>query len=223
MEELNSRLEANKALGTDGFTAERFKSMREQLGPTLLKAFNWILQKKEIPVSWREAVISVIPKNGKDKLDCGNYRPVSVLNIDYKLFTFILARMIENILPSLIHLDQTGFIRQRQTQDIKRRTLHIINHVIQQKTETAIISLDAEKAFDSVRWSFLYKDLVKFGFHHALIDIIKALYHKPSARIKINSDLSNSFILGRGTRQGCCASPLLFSLFIEALRQTFKE
>lgn len=147
MEELNkaiSRLEANKAPGTDGFTAEWYKSMREQLGPTLLKAFNWILQKKEIPVSWREAIIFVIPKNGKDKLDCGNYRPVSVLNVDYKLITFILARRIENILPSLIHLDQTGFIRQHQTQDIKRRTLHIINHVIQQKTETAIISLDAE-------------------------------------------------------------------------------
>lgn len=72
-EELNAAitmLKANKSPGTDGFTSEWYKTLRGALAPTLLSAFNWVLKKGEIPPSWREAIISVIPKEGKDKLDC---------------------------------------------------------------------------------------------------------------------------------------------------------
>lgn len=67
----------------DGFNSEWYKLMQDHLAPTLMKAFNGVLETKTIPPSWREAIISIIPKENKDKLDCGNYRPVSVLNIDY--------------------------------------------------------------------------------------------------------------------------------------------
>lgn len=139
--------------------------------------------------------------------------------MDYKLFTSILARRINKFLPNLIHADQTGFTSNRQTQDNVRRTLHIINHIRRQGTEAMLLSLDAEKAFDSVRWSFLYKVLEKFGFHKSIIETFRALYDSPSARIKVNGALSKPFILERGTRQGCPASPLLFALFIEPLSQ----
>lgn len=156
-------------------------------------------------------------------MECGNYRPISILNIDYKLFTSILTKRLESILPELIHKDQTGFIKQRQTQDNIRRSLHIMRQATQQNLETLIISLDAEKAFDSMRWTFLYKVLAKFGFHATIIDTFAALYDRPTARIKINGDLTNSFVLEKGTRQGCCASPLLFALFIEPLAQWIRE
>ena len=110
-----------------------------------------------MPPSWSEAVISVIHKEGKDKLECGSYRPITVLNVDYKLYTTILAKRLENILPQLVHNDQTGFITQRQTYDNIRRSLHILNHIQQNNLEAYLISLDAEKAFDSVSWPFLYK------------------------------------------------------------------
>lgn len=168
-------------------------------------------------------MISVILKEGKDKLLCTNYRPVSLLNNDYKLFTSILTGRIEQILPILIHIDQTGFAKQRQTQDNVRKTLHVMRHVSQHKLEALILSLDAEKAFDLVRWSFLYKVLSKFGFHPKIINTFAALYNKPTARIKINGDLTNSSILERGTRQGCCASPRLFALFIEPMSQLIRQ
>ena len=226
IEELNSaisRLKASKSPGTDGFTAEWYKALREQMAPILLRTFNWVLQEKKIPPSWKEAIISLIPKEGKDQLECGSYRPISILNVDYKLFTSILSHRINRILPRLIHTDQTGFIKQRQTHDNLRRTLHIVNHIEQQSIEALLVSLDAEKAYDSVRWKFLYRVLAKFGFHESFISVFQALYDNPTARIKVNGALSKSITLERGTRQGCPASPLLFALFIEPLSQWIRQ
>lgn len=117
-EEINAaitRLKTGRAMGPDGYGPQWYRIFRSELVPTLAKTFNYVLQKGETPPSWKEATVSVIPKEGKDKLECGNYRPISVLNLDYKLFTSILARRLEHLLPEIINLDQTGFIRHRQT------------------------------------------------------------------------------------------------------------
>lgn len=127
-EELSSaitRLKANKSSGLDGLPAEWYRAFRIELIPSLLRACNTTLSDVKMPPSWNDAVISVFHKEGKDKLDCGLYRPISVLNVDYKLYTAILAKRLENILPQLIHNDQTGFISQRQTYDNIRRSLHL--------------------------------------------------------------------------------------------------
>lgn len=153
-----------------------------------------------ISPSWKEATISVIPKEGKDSWDCGNNQPISVLNLVYKLFTSILAHRLEKVLPDLINLDYTGFTHHRQ-KDNTRWILHILRQIQNLKNQAIIGSLDAEKAFNSVRWAFLYKTLGKFGFHNKFIRIIQALYDRPSARIKVNGDLSEAFLLNRGCRQ----------------------
>lgn len=203
-----SKLKLNKSPGSDGYTAEWYKELKEDLIPVMLPTLNWALKKAETPPSWNEAIISAIPKENKDKLECGSYRPISVLNIDYRLFTSIMARRLEKPMPKLIHNDQTGFIQERQTQDNTRRTLQIISHIQENKIAAMVISIDAEKAFDSVNWSFLYRVLHRFGLH----ETIQALYSKPTARVKVNGSLSNSFVLDRGTRQGCACSPLLEQL-----------
>lgn len=85
--------------------------------------------------SWREAIISLIPKEGKNRQECDNLRPISVLNVNHRVFTSVIARRLEKCLLDLIDLDQTGFIKQRQTQDKIRRTLHIIRHVTENNIE----------------------------------------------------------------------------------------
>ncbi len=66
----------------------------------------------------------MIPKEGKDPKECGSYRPISVLNQDYKLYATILTKRMEEVIPFLVDEDQKGFIKCRQTQDNIRRTLH---------------------------------------------------------------------------------------------------
>lgn len=149
------------------------------------------LNNAEISPSWREAVISVLPKEGKNKKYCESYRPISILNVDYKLFTSISKRLEVHLLD-LIHEDQIGFIKGRQTHDSIRRTLHIIEEAKNQKLSMALVSLDAEKAFDLVSWPFLYKVLERLGFNK-FIKCMQSLYSNPVARLKINGHLSSSF------------------------------
>lgn len=135
-----TRLKPGKAVGPDGYSSQWYRCFRIELVPILQKTFNYILQEGVIPLSWREATISIIPKEGKDKRDCRNYRPISVLNLDYKLFTSIFARRLQLLLPDLINLDQTGFIHHRQTTDNIRRILHILSKIQKDKTQSIIES-----------------------------------------------------------------------------------
>lgn len=218
-----SDLKSNKMPGADGYPTEWYKTFREILVPLLKNCFNQVLRGGETPKSWRQAVISVIPKPGKDKTECGSYRPISVLNIDYRLFASIMSKRLENIVPELIDPDQTGFVKRRQTQDNVRRALHLVHNMGKSDKESVVISLDAEKAFDSVRWDYLYLVLTRFGFNSQVIGCLKSLYCSPRARIKINGNLSKPVSLERGCRQGCPLSPTLFALFIEPLLQAVRE
>lgn len=218
-----SNLKNDKCPGSDGFPNEWYKIFEENLAPTLLESLNWTLKHAKIPPSWKEAVISVIPKEGKDKELCESYRPISILNVDYEIFTSIISRRLEHLLPHLIDEEQTGFIKGRQTQDIIRRTLRIIELINKRQLSAALISLDAEKAFNRVSWPFLYKVLERFGFNNQFISCIKALYSNPTARLRINGFLTGNFNINRGTRQRCCHSPSLFALFIELLAQDIRQ
>uniref|UniRef100_A0A669ELI9 Reverse transcriptase domain-containing protein n=1 Tax=Oreochromis niloticus TaxID=8128 RepID=A0A669ELI9_ORENI len=218
-----SSLKSNKSPGTDGLPAEWYKTMKESLLPLLETSFNYILEGGLVPPSWKEAFISVLPKEGQNRLNCKSYRPISVLNSDYKLYTTILVRRMDAIMPSLIDEDQTGFLKNRQTHDNIRRALHIIEHIDNKKNSSIILSLDAEKAYDSVNWDFLFLVMKRFGFCSEFIKCFQALYSLPTARIKINGSLSDTILLERGCRQGCPASPYLFNLFIEPLAQAIRQ
>lgn len=91
------------------------------------------------------------------------------------------------------------------------------------KTETIILSLDAQKAFDRVNWSFLFITLQKFGFGESFISWIKALYTSPTATITTNGLTLQQFTLHNGTRQGCPLSPSLFAIFLEPLAASIRQ
>lgn len=206
-----NKLKNNKTPGSDGLPAEWYKMFREELTPLLLNSFNWTLNEMLAPPSWSEAVISVVPKEGKNKTLCSSYRPISVLNQDYKLYASIMARRLDSFIPDLIDSDQTSFVRGRQTQDNIRRSLHIIENIRKTKSNTVLISLDAEKAFDHVNWEYLFLVLERLGFDEKSINIFKTLYSAPTARIRINGRLTDHIKLERSTKDALSHQPCLHS------------
>lgn len=98
-------------------------------------------------------------KTRQDKNRCENYRPISILSIDYKIYTSIISKRINMFVTELIDKDQTGFILGRQNQDNIRKTLQIIGQAHKGKQSIVLVSTDAEKAFDCVNWRFLYQVL----------------------------------------------------------------
>ncbi len=111
-------------------------------------------------------------------------------------------------MPFLINEDQSRFIQCMQTQDNIRGTPHTIEYIKKEKLEAVLLSMDTEKAFDSVGWEFLHKVTEKFGFHKKFTESIKTLYTAPIARINVNGSLSGTVHPHRGCCQGCLARAL---------------
>ena len=86
-----------------------------------------------------------------------------------------------------------------------------------------IISIDAEKAFDKIQHPFMIKTLQKAGTEGTYLNIIKAIYDKPTANIILNGEKLKAFPLKSGTRQGCPLSPLLFNIVLEVLATAIRE
>ena len=86
-----------------------------------------------------------------------------------------------------------------------------------------MLSMAAEKAFDKIQHPFLIKTLQKVGIEGTYLNIIKALYDKPTANIILNGEKLKEFSLRSGTRQGCPLSPLHFNIVLEVLATTIRE
>lgn len=216
-------MSSGKSPGPDGYPVEFFKRFSDQLAPLLLDMFNYSFNLGTLPPTLMQASISLIFKKGKDPLNCASYRPISLLPVDVKILAKILARRLESIMPQIISDDQTGFIRGRHSYSNIRRLLNVILSPSSSDVPEAIISLDAEKAFDRVEWAYLFFSLRQFGFNSNFISWIKLLYSSPYASVCTSNQRSAPFSLFRGTRQGCPLSPLLFALAIEPLSAALKR
>ena len=86
-----------------------------------------------------------------------------------------------------------------------------------------IISIDAKKAFDKIQHSFLTKSLQKVGIEGTFLNIIQAIYDKPTANIVLNGEKMKPFPLKSGTRQGCPLSPLLLNILLDVLATVIRE
>ena len=188
-QELNSEIEMgeliktiregkdNKAAGPDGLPAEIYKCLIEELSPVMLDLFHKIYKgETQLPPSWAEANISLIAKPGKDVRRCDSYRPISLLNADYKIFTRLLAKRLAKIAPSIIHLDQKGFMPGRHLYELTHDLIGTIDMAIGKNLPLAIVTMDASNAFDKVNWLFLFAVLEANHLGGNFINALRLIY-----------------------------------------------
>ena len=117
-----------------------------------------------------------------------------------------------------------GFIPVIQRFFNIHKSINVIHHInkLKEKHHT-IISIDAEKAFDRIQHKFMIKTLQKVGIEGTYLNIIKAIYDKPTENIVLNGEKLKPFPLRSGTRQGCPLSPLLFNIVLEVLATAIRN
>lgn len=157
------------------------------------------------------------PQENKSRFLLKNWRPISLLTVLYKLESLYIAERIKQVLPVIISNDQKCFIGERFIGENLRLIYDIMFQANIQKIPGMILLIDFEKAFDSISWSFLRKAMVYFNCGQSLIRWVSTLYNKAESWVIQNSHLGESFMLGRGCRQGDPLSPYLFLISAEVM------
>ncbi|KAL3685602.1 hypothetical protein R1sor_003624 [Riccia sorocarpa] len=204
----------DKCPGPDGVPLEFFLSLWDTVSPLVLRATSEGLQTGAILPFFNRGTITLLQKEGDSTL-LKNKRPITLLNAIYKIWAKGLQLRLSPVLQRLITWEQNAFIPGRQLHSTVMLCNEAIFEAKSKKVDIVLLSIDFRKAFDTLRWSFLYAALEKMQFGEAFIGMIKALNDSAESSVRINTSCSKRFLISRSVRQGCPLSPLLFTIAIQ--------
>ncbi|KAL9988599.1 hypothetical protein ACROYT_G003061 [Oculina patagonica] len=192
-------MKGNKTPGTDGLTAEFYRYFWNAVG-------KFMVEKNKVNAEYLK-----------------NWRPVSLLNVDYKVATKTIALRMERILPSIIHPCQSGYVKGRFIGESIRLIADTMDFTKINDIPGIAVFLDFEKACDSIEWDFIQKCLESFKFGPNLRQWINVFYKDISSCVINNGVASKHFLLERGVRQGCPLSGILFVIAMELFAQSIRR
>ena len=208
--------------GPDGIPFDFYKKYWDLIGPSMLKLMNEIMTTKTTITSHKFGLIKLIPKK-RSPCNVNDYRPISLLCTDYRIYAKIIANRLRDSLTNVISNAQTGGVKGRDIADNLAIIRNTIQYANDSQKKAAIISIDFQKAFDMVERSFLWESMEKYGYSTEFINILKGTYEQAYARIQINGKTGNKIYLERGIRQGCPLALYLYVIYINPLIEKFEQ
>lgn len=202
-------MQSGSSPGPDGLPIELYKTYADKLAPSSVDMFNDALQSHILSLSLRQASISLILKKDKNLLDCGSYRPISLLGANVKNSSKSPHLHTRSSPAPIICIDQTGFVKGSLSSCSIKRMMDIIYSPSESKDPEILLLLDAEKVFDHVEWVCLFHTLCRFGFGDNFIKWMELLYTSPLASVRTHDVRPPYFPLQRNkTRLPTFASSL---------------
>jgi Reverse transcriptase (RNA-dependent DNA polymerase)/Endonuclease-reverse transcriptase len=214
-----------KATGVDGIPAEFVtKAFTESDGhvmvPIVVRMCNMVLQLGHMPEAWKHKAISPVFKSGS-KSDPNNYRPIAVATTLYRVFTAIFAArltayMHQEGMPGRLLDSQFAFRKQLSTQHAHMVLATCCDTALATHQPLAVVKLDISKAYDTVDRAVLWQTLRDDGVPVAFVQLMEEVYRDTPYVVRVNGQVSASFLTGKGVLQGCALSPSCYNKYLKS-------
>ncbi|XP_058192110.1 uncharacterized protein LOC131309505 [Rhododendron vialii] len=216
-------LNPSKAPGPDGYNAGFFRKAWPIIGHEVSIAVKSFFRSGQLLRKANSTIVALVPKV-PNPFRVGDYRPISCCNTVDKCISRILARRIQVALPNLIDPVQSGFVKGRRIADNIFLTQELMRGYHKSSSSPrCAMKVDIMKAYDNVRWEFLWDVLATLNFHPTMIKWLQACVSTANYSLSINGKVT-WYILGkRGLRQGDPLSSYLFVIVMEVLTWFLKE
>ena len=230
---------SGKTPGTDGIIYEFYKQKmteyeKDKKKPDMIGILSMLIEdiekrglrqrsnEKQKRQEFTDGMMNLIYKK-KEKWKIENYRPITLLNTDYKTYTKTIALRLAKVAKNAINEDQAGFVPGRSIYDQTKMTNMAIEYCEMIDKNGCIVALDQEKAYDKIDHEYLWQILTHYGFPMEFIGRIRELYKKTRKAIVVNGVVTKQYEVQRGVHQGDPMSCLLYNFAIEPLADAVRE
>ena len=212
-------MKKGRSPGSNGFTADFFKHFWNYIGIFLFRTIENSIKSGSLPLSHRESIVTLIPKAGKSLNSPKDWRPISLLNVDFKIISSAVTNRLKSVIQDIISPSQSAYINGRFIGDNSRLVYDVIDELSKQNRSGLLLAADFEAAFESVSWPFLSSamDSYNFGTHYKYLINLLYLNNNNYSRILLDGFLGEKIYMKRGIRQGDPASGYLFNMVVEPL------
>ena len=212
-----------KAAGICGIPPELLKYGGVDMIREMTSMFNVFLEQERVPDEWKKAIIVPLFKNKGSRLDCGNYRGISLISVPSKTFMRVLLNKIKPQLEEKLREEQAGFRGGRSTVD----QIFALRQIVEKRWEYALpvycSFMDLEKAYDSVWRDGMWRIAKYYGIPTKIVDLLRKWYLGITSSVRMDGEEGDWFPITTGLRQGCVMSPSLFNIYMDAMMRKVTE
>ena len=212
-------MKTDKAIGNDEIPVETIRNLGKTGLDMLQKRFNEVYESGKWDNEMMESTFIPLPKKPK-AIDCSNFRTISIMNHSTKILLRIIINRMKNAIHAEVNECQYGFMPDKGT----RNAVYVLNRIAERSKQVQkkvfCCFIDYTKAFDRVQHNILFEILSDLDVNDKDIRLLHNLYFGQKANIRACNTKSENVDIKKGVRQGCVASPDLFSLYSEVMMRT---
>ena len=218
------KMKNGKSAGLDNVYPEFIKYISDSLIKVITKFFNRILETTEVPDEWAISIYQHVFRKG-NRNDPNNYRGISLSSSLCKLFTALLTERIHNDLEkrNVLGREQAGFRKNMGCTDQIFVLTSLISLYLARKKKLFLTFIDYEKAFDRVDHGLLWTKMQSVNINGRVLEVMRNLYQKTKACVRVNGELSDVFNSRMGVRQGDKLAPILFIIYINDFKHFISQ